>query len=246
MSLKYEMRKQGEFLFRWRSYFPLIFVVFMFAVVLTDPIDAMTPESRASRALACLGISVVGLFVRVYTVGFVPRQTSGRNTKKQVAESLNTKGIYSLVRHPLYVGNYLSGLGIAIYSGIWWMGIVYTLAFFLYYERIMFAEEEFLRGKFGEEYEIWSGKTPAFWPRWGNFQRSELAFSFRAVLRREYPGFFAMILGFAMLDALMAFSREHSPGLIPLWQYLLAGGAVLYVILRTIKRYTRFFHVAGR
>jgi len=246
MSLKYEMKEQGEFLFRWRSYFPIIFVVFLFATVLADPIEAMTPEARESRALACLTIAVVGLFVRVYTVGFVPRKTSGRNTKKQVAEALNTTGIYSVVRHPLYVGNYLSGLGIALYSGIWWMGIVYTLSFFLYYERIMFAEEEFLRGKFGEDYESWSAGTPAFWPRLGNFKRSDLAFSFRAVLRREYPGFFAMILGFALLDLVMAVSREHTPGLLPIWQYLLAGGAFLYVLLRTIKRYTRFFHVAGR
>jgi protein-S-isoprenylcysteine O-methyltransferase Ste14 len=246
MSLKYEMKEQGEFLFRWRSYFPLVFVVFLFATVLADPIEAMTPEARASRALACLLISIVGLFVRVYTVGFVPRKTSGRNTKKQVAEALNTTGIYSVVRHPLYVGNYLSGLGIALYSGIWWMGIVYTLSFYLYYERIMFAEEEFLRGKFGEDYESWSSKTPAFWPRLGNFKRSDLAFSLRAVLRREYPGFFAMILGFALLDVVMAVSRYRTLGLIPIWQYLLVGGAVLYVVLRTIKRYTRFFHVSGR
>jgi protein-S-isoprenylcysteine O-methyltransferase Ste14 len=246
MSLKNEMQKQGEFLFRWRSYFPLVFALFMFATVLADPVDAMTPESRASRALACLSISIVGLMVRIYTVGFVPRQTSGRNTKKQVAEALNTTGIYSVVRHPLYVGNFLSGLGIALYTGIWWMGIVYTLSFYLYYERIMFAEEEFLRGKFGEDYETWSGKTPAFLPRLSNYKRSDLNFSLRAVLRREYPGLFAMILGFALLDVVMAVSMDRTPGLIPIWQYLVAGGAVLYVILRTIKRYTRFFHVAGR
>ena len=34
------------------------------------------------------------------------KNTSGRNTHDQVADSLNTSGIYSIVRHPLYVGNF--------------------------------------------------------------------------------------------------------------------------------------------
>ena len=63
--------------------------------------------------------------------------------------TLNTSGLYSVVRHPLYLGNYLMWLGVALFSRTWWAPVIVSLVFWLYYERIMFAEEEFLRRQFG-------------------------------------------------------------------------------------------------
>ena len=37
-------------------------------------------------------------------------KTSGKNTAKQIAESLNTSGIYSVLRNPLYLANFLNWL----------------------------------------------------------------------------------------------------------------------------------------
>jgi len=54
-----------------------------------------------------IALSMFGFIIRAIAIGTTPKGTSGRNTKEgQVAESLNTKGIYSMVRHPLYLGNY--------------------------------------------------------------------------------------------------------------------------------------------
>ena len=59
-------------------------------------------------------------------VGFTPRGTSGRNTKEgQVAESLNTLGMYSMCRHPLYLGNLLMWLGIVMYMGHLWFAVAF-------------------------------------------------------------------------------------------------------------------------
>ena len=54
---------------------------------------------------ACIALAFVGLAIRVFTVGFVPAGTSGRKHDGQIAETLNTTGIYSLTRNPLYLGN---------------------------------------------------------------------------------------------------------------------------------------------
>ena len=52
--------------------------------------------------------------MRFYTVGTTPKETSGRNTNQQVAAVLNSTGMYSMLRHPLYLGNYLIWVGLSI------------------------------------------------------------------------------------------------------------------------------------
>ncbi len=99
------------------------------------------------------------------TVGFAPKNTSGRNTAAgQMADELNVTGIYSIVRHPLYVGNFFMWLGPVLFLRSVWFTIVFCLVYWLYYERIMFAEEQFLRRKFGDAYDKWSEKVKAFIP----------------------------------------------------------------------------------
>lgn len=52
-------------------------------------------------------VGLFGFLIRIYTIGFTPKNTLGRNTKEeQIAGELNTKGLYSLTRNPLYVGNF--------------------------------------------------------------------------------------------------------------------------------------------
>ena len=109
-------------------------------------------EMTTTWGLFSLLVGLLGLFSRILVVGHTPQNTSGRNTREQIAEVLNTTGWYSVVRHPLYLGNYLMGLGIALFPFVWWVPIIYTLSFALYYERIMVAEEDFLRDILRREY----------------------------------------------------------------------------------------------
>jgi len=190
---------------------------------------------------------LAGLAIRVVTVGHVPRGTSGRNTHEgQVAEVLNTSGIYSVVRHPLYLGNFVIWLGIAMFCRLWWLTAIFALAFWIYYERIMFAEGEFLRRKFGEAYLAWAEKTPAFLPRLTGWRRPELPFSLRTVLRREYPGLFAICACFFALEAYqrVVIRGEWRPN--PLWTGVFIAGLLAFLALRTLKRRTMLLVVDGR
>ena len=81
-----------------------------------------------------------------------------------------------------------------------WFVIVVSLMYWLYYERIMFAEERFLERKFGQDYLDWSLKAPAFIPAFGKYKKSETAFSLKTVLRREYSGVLATVIGFVFVD----------------------------------------------
>ena len=251
MALVEELEKSGNWLFRWRSFLPLVLYVLAVGVILMD-LDTDMEHTHRPWMWLCLGVSLLGLLVRALTIGFTPRGTSGRNTKEgQVAESLNTKGIYSLVRHPLYLGNFFMWLGIILYVGNFWFAIVCSLLFWLYYERIMFAEEAFLRKKFGADYFLWSKDTPAFWPKGlSGYRSSKVHFSFKNVLRREYSGFLAIFVSFALLDVVKNWKGGYAISLFdfiqPFWFYAGCGAAVVALTLRTMKKKTKLLVVTGR
>ncbi|MEY3398708.1 MAG: hypothetical protein RL220_1302 [Bacteroidota bacterium] len=250
MALIEEFEKSGNWLFRWRSFLPLVLYI-LAAFVIVFEFDEHQPIYTQNWAIACLAVALFGQLIRALTVGYTPKGTSGRNTKEgQVAEVLNTKGVYSMVRHPLYLGNFFMWLGIIMYVGNWWFTLLCCLLFWVYYERIMFAEEAFLRRKFGQIYLNWAEKTPAFWPALFRYQGAGWHFSFRNVMKREYNGFFAIFLSFALLDALknyVHFGYTDWKSLVsPFWHISLAIAFAIFIVLRSLKKYTKVLNVKER
>ena len=187
-----------------------------------------------------MGISSLGLAIRIMTVGYVPRGTSGRNTKKQVADNLNTTGMYSVVRHPLYVGNFLMWLGISLVFHLWWFTLLIALIFWVYYEKIMYAEEEFLKKQFGDQFLAWAEKTPLFIPDFSLWLPPEMPFSIKSALKREYASFFAMIAIFTSLRVLCNLRVDKTLSLDLLWTGIFLGSLLFYLMVRFLKKKTHF------
>lgn len=247
MALREEFERVGNWLFRWRSYLPLILIgLFLLALRHFYYLSGNYIVSR-SWEIMCLFISLSGLAVRMYAVGCAPRGTSGRNVTEQRAHSLNTTGIYSLIRHPLYFGNFLIWIGVALSIGSLWFAIVIGLVFWFYYEKIMFAEEEFLRGKFGDGFQKWAGETPVFLPlRLKLWRPPELPFEFRNALRREYSGFFGIISVFSLLRLIKDIMVERKLIIDPIWLSIFLFGLAVYVALQFLKKKTHLLDVEGR
>ena len=246
MALQDEFERSGNWLFRWRSYLPLMMIGIFLLALRGYEYPGYNEHLDHLWELLCLLVSFFGLGIRILTVGHTPKGTSGRNTKKQVADTLNTKGIYSVVKNPLYLGNFFMGLGIALFAHMWWLTIIYILVFWLYYERIIFAEEAYLRNKYGDEYLEWANSTPAFLPKLSKYQKADLPFSLRNVLKREYNGFFAVIVVMFILETVGEIYAEGEFDFDFGWLLLLGIGITVWLVLRSLKKYTTLLHVDGR
>jgi protein-S-isoprenylcysteine O-methyltransferase Ste14 len=245
MSLVEEFDQKGNWLFKYRSFLPVILYPLATIVLLVDNSQHFK-INELYFSIICLGISLLGQLIRAFVIGFTPKGTSGRNTSKQVAEALNSKGIYSVVRHPLYLGNYLMWLGIILYVNNIWFTLVCSLLFWVYYERIMFAEEQFLKGTFGESYTKWSLTAPPFFPKLRGWINADLEFSFKNILKREYNGLFAVGISFAYLNIFKNYLDTKSFAISDFWLYTFASTFVIFIILRTLKKHTKVLDVGGR
>jgi len=144
----------GSFLFRYRGYLPIPFVLLVLFL------------SRPSSLTTLLGtpLALVGELLRLWAVAYSGPSTRSRSIQ---AETLTTAGPYAHLRHPIYLGNLIISLGFLICFNSWmpYMLIPFALLFSIQYGIIARAEEERLREKFGAQYASYAKKVRAFLPR---------------------------------------------------------------------------------
>lgn len=245
MALVHEFENSGNWLFKRRGWLPVFMVVAGIIIMYMDNRHVIVFNMRDE--LIFLGVSLFGQVLRILTVGFTPKNTSGRNTVNgQIADELNVTGIYSLIRHPLYLGNFFMWLGPVLFLRSVWFTIVFGLIYWLYYERIMFAEEQFLRKKFGDIYDKWSENVHSFIPFSFRYIPPKLPFSVRNVLKREYNSFVNIFLIFVILDLFRNYILTGSIYLTTVWGYLSVSAFIIWLIVRTIHKRTKWLEVTGR
>jgi protein-S-isoprenylcysteine O-methyltransferase Ste14 len=246
MALREEFEKSGNWLFRHRSNLPLLMIGIM--VLSMEKFHYLGNNEILDNLWEafCFSVSFLGLGIRMLTIGYTPKGTSGRNTREQIADTLNTSGMYSIVRHPLYLGNFIIWLGISLFAHQWKLTLICILSFWVYYERIMFAEEAYLIRKFGKVYEDWASETPAFIPNLKKWKKPELPFSLKNVLKREYNGFFVIILSMFLLEMTGNYFAVGKLEFDLTWVIILAIGFIIWTTLRMLKKKTLLLHVEGR
>jgi len=110
-------------------------------------------------------IAALGQAWRIYAAGVIYKN-----------KRLATTGAYSLVRHPLYFGNFLILAGFTLACANWI--VVAVVAFFLlfYYPAAIRYEDRKLQELFGDEWQAWGTRTPAMFPtrlQWRANQEAE-------------------------------------------------------------------------
>jgi steroid 5-alpha reductase family enzyme len=75
-----------------------------------------------------------------------------------------TYGIFSWMRNPLYIGNFLIWIGFMIGSGVLWFLPIAVVLFAIEYALIVRYEEGVLESIFGAEYLAYKQRTPRWIP----------------------------------------------------------------------------------
>lgn len=253
MSLHNDMIKSGHTLFRYRSFLPLL-IIPPVIIALKESVyveEIVGDNVEDIWVFICFLVSILGLAVRWFTVGFVPAGTSGRNTQSQRANHLNTDGMYSIVRNPLYLGNFITIIGVLLSIKVWWLVLLGALAFFIYMERIILAEETFLHEKYGKDYDDWREKTPVIVPNFKLWKKPALPFSFKTVLKREYTGLMGVATAFFLTEAItdLYFEGENFIEWLKddfIWPLMFAVIIIFGLTLRFFKKHTKLLKVEGR
>ncbi|HPB67855.1 MAG TPA: isoprenylcysteine carboxylmethyltransferase family protein [Candidatus Omnitrophota bacterium] len=134
----------------------ILFTVFLY------PFPRLYPSSPLlDNILDFLGFIVIfkGAYIRM----------SARGVKKansQQGEGLVKKGLYTVVRNPMYLGSFTLGAGFILVVWPFWILPVFAVLFYLRFNKQIVFEEKWLLKKFGKEYEVYCREVPRLFPSW--------------------------------------------------------------------------------
>lgn len=231
----------GNVLFRFRSFTPVPVIALMgFLLWRSRGADGPGgPEVDAALNVAGLVVAFLGQALRFYTLGVVLEGTSGQGNTLR-ADSLNTRGPYSFVRNPLYLGNLGIVLGLLLIAHDPWVYVVGLTFFFGEYFFIIRAEENFLRGRFGAAFEDFCRKVPRWIPRLTPAYAglTEHRFDLPRAFKKEHNPFAAWAAGAIVLLGWEQYARGELTR-TRLWALgvLFAAVAVLFVGIKAWKHH---------
>jgi protein-S-isoprenylcysteine O-methyltransferase Ste14 len=246
MRLLDHFARSGDVLFRWRGQLPLLLLPAFILACLDAQWPAEPPPALRAWQVVAVLVALAGLFIRVAAIGTAPSGTSERSTTNPRASMLRTTGLYSVLRHPLYLGNTLTAAGLACFTGAWYLPVIVVLAGILYHERICAREEAFLEGKFGDEFRAWAERVPAAVPRLSGYRPSETPFVWRRVLGREYHGLMVIGASVFVLDLIRGAATAGRLVFDPVWTSFFGVTAAVFLVCSLLKKTTSIFRVDDR
>lgn len=221
----------GDFLFKHRSFTPVPLIILV--AILFKPVNL--GENNIVVNVVGLAVSLLGEMIRVMTVGFSFPGTSGRETYLR-ADHLNSTGIYSVVRNPLYIGNFFMFSGIVIVFANIYAVVMFTVFLVGQYYFIVLSEENYLKGKYGKKYKEYCSGVRRIIPKLWGYVKNENPFNLKKVIFKEKDGIFNVLMMFLLV---LLYKEWFFYGGIrePLTYYISGGLLILvYIIVKIVKK----------
>lgn len=175
----------GNFSFRYRGYMLPVAVILLFI-----PSARFTADPAMAGSVGFL-IAVIGQVCRIGTIGLSYIIRGGKD-HRVYAEDLVTTGLYGHVRNPMYVGNFFLIIGLALASNSWVFALIGVPLALGMHMAIVAAEENFLRNKFGSQFEAYCARVWRWVPRLAGLATTVggMTFEWRRVVAKEYAATF--------------------------------------------------------
>lgn len=116
-------------------------------------VSALAAEPGHERVLIGFAIAAAGQAFRIFAAGTIFKN-----------QQLATSGAYSMVRHPLYLGNILILGGFTLAAGNLFVALAVLLFFLVWYPAAVAYEDGKLERLFEDEWRAWSRGTRAVLP----------------------------------------------------------------------------------
>lgn len=217
----------GDFLFKRRN---AVFPIFLVSLLL-----AFKPMGAEWLALLGFAIALSGQLLRMAVIGFAYIKRGGLN-KKVYADTLVNTGFFAVCRNPLYVGNVLILGGLLMMHGHPAVLLIGGAFFLTGYYAIIATEENYLRNKFGSEYDAYCARTPRWWIRFDLLPSAlkGMSFNWRKVIYKDYSTCASWGTQALALFAYRGFYRTGH--LAPQWIYAMLGLGVATLLVRMVKK----------
>jgi protein-S-isoprenylcysteine O-methyltransferase Ste14 len=188
------MVKLGNFFFHYRNgLFPLTYLLLFWK---SPP---LLPDYRVAAILGLM-VALAGQALRAVTIGLDYIKRGGKD-RQVYADHLVQGGIFAHCRNPLYLGNFtiLVGLGLAANS---WLFLLVGIPFFAFaYAAIIAAEENYLRQKFGVQFDDYCKRVNRLLPNPAGLSVTlqSMEFSWQRLIVKEYGSTYAWMAGMTLL-----------------------------------------------
>ncbi|MFA5117804.1 MAG: isoprenylcysteine carboxylmethyltransferase family protein [Candidatus Omnitrophota bacterium] len=138
---------------------------------------------------------ILGLVIRLWASGYIEK-----------SRKLAICGPYAFVRNPLYVGNFLLGLGFTLFAYNPFLLSYYIGAFWFVYYFTVKKEEAVLLEKFGDDFKQYKKEVPAFLFRLKPYRHAQAKqFNFKFSVKN---GEWIRVYGILILLAMIYFRDE--------------------------------------
>lgn len=229
----------GNFFFKYRN--NLFIILYLLLFVPSPPIfsrEQFGPDYYLYPVILGLLITFAGEIIRGITIGLAYIIRGGRD-KKVYAETLVTEGIFRHCRNPLYVGNILMLLGVGVLANsLIYVGIVMPVFLFIY-QAIVLAEENFLRNKFGGQFDAYCSRVNRWLIDFSGISKtfSGMRFNYKRWLLKEYNTLLVWLIGIA---AILIFKYPEivpeADNRISVFAGIVAFFGLLYAWVRYLKK----------